>query len=35
MTEFQKVRRKVVVSTTLASAFLILLAAIAAWAAQR
>jgi hypothetical protein len=35
MTEFQQARRKVVVSTVLASTFLVLLAAIAAWAAQR
>lgn len=35
MTEFQQARRKVVVSTTLASAFLIALAIIAAaWAAK-
>ena len=35
MTEFQQVKRKVVVSTVLASTFLVLLAALAAWAANR
>lgn len=35
MTEFQRVKRRVIVSTTLASTLLLVLAAIAAWASNR
>lgn len=34
MTEFQQVKRRVVISTVVGSVFLVALAALAAWASQ-